>query len=84
MKTIIQKKKKDRTKQLILGGVLVVVMFFSVLGYAFQGKGDDSSKKIIYNGFEFVNQNGFWYLDMGQFQFAFKHNPREVEKIDSL
>lgn len=83
MKAIIQKQKTDRTKQLILGGALVVVMFFSVLGYAFQGKEDDNSKKITYNGFKFVNQNGFWYLNVGQFQFAFKHNPKEVEKIDS-
>ena len=81
MRTLIQKKKTNRTKQLILGGILVAVMFVSVLGYAFQGKEDDESKKIIYNRVEFLNQNGFWLLDLGQFQFVFKYNPKEVEKI---
>ena len=83
MRSIIKKNKTDRTKQIILGVGLVVVMFFSVLGYAFQRDVDDSTQKVIYSGFEFVNQNGFWFLDMGQFQFAFKYNPRQVERIDS-
>lgn len=83
MRSITSKKNTNKAKQLMLGLILVVVMFISVLGYAFQGKEDDSNKKINYNGFEFIDKNGFWFLNIGNSEFVFKHNPNEVEKIDS-
>lgn len=78
------KRKKDRIKKFAVGGVLIFIMFFSVLGYAFSGRENEDAEKIDYNGFEFVNQNGFWLLNLGSFDFAFKHNPHEVKKIYSL
>ncbi len=79
-----QEAKQKRTKQFIVGGVLIVIMFFSVLGYAFRGSGDeDDDQKINYNGFEFVRQNNFWFLELGDFQFAFKYNPKQVEQVSS-
>lgn len=76
-------RKKDKIKQFVVGGILIFVMLFSVLGYAFLGRENEDVEKIDYNGFEFVNQNGFWFLDLGDLNFAFKHNPNEVEKIYS-
>ena len=75
--------KKDRMKQFIVGGILIFIMFASVLGYAFGGGGGNKTNKIDYNGFEFVNQDGFWSLNLGNFDFVFRYNPNEVEKIDS-
>ncbi|MCK5043517.1 hypothetical protein KAR52_00765 [Candidatus Pacearchaeota archaeon] len=77
------KRKKDKIKQLAVGGVLIFIMFFSVLGYAFGGGENEDVEKINYNGLEFVNQNGFWFLELGGLDFAFKNNPHEVEKIYS-
>lgn len=79
-----EEASKRKRNQIIVGIVLIVVMLFSVLGYSFQG-GDSSTKdkKIIYNGFEFIEQNNFWLSSIGNIQFSFKYNPKQVEKISS-
>jgi len=78
------KDKKNKRNQFILGGILIFVMFFSVLGYSFGGGDSDTNvKKVNYNGFEFIEQNDFWFLDYGSFKFIFKYNPEQVEEIDS-
>jgi hypothetical protein len=76
------KRKKDRMKQFIVWGVLFI-MLFSTIGYSFLGRESESIKKLDYNGFEFTNQNGFWLLNIGNLEFAFKYNPNEVEEINS-
>lgn len=75
------KERKNRTKQYAVGVILVLIMFLSVLGYSFQREEQDSTKKINYNGFNFINQNGFWVLE--DQNFIFRYNPLEVEKINS-
>ncbi len=79
------KKSKDRFNQLLIGLVLIFIMFLSVLGYALSGNQDEKSDngKVVYNGLEFVNQNGYWTTSLENFQFNFKYNPNEVEVIES-
>lgn len=74
-----RKKKKKRLNQFIIGGGLIFVLFFSVLGYSLQGEKNSEVKKVNYNGFEFVNQNGFWILELGSFRFVFNNNPKQIE-----
>jgi len=78
MRKIVSKQdegKKQRRNQIIVGGLLVFVMLFSVLGYSFQG---ERTKKVKYNGYEFLAQGSFWVLkDRG---FAFAYNPYEVNE----
>jgi len=82
--TLKNKEKKDRTKQFLVGGVLIFIMLFSVLGYGFYGDGgSNNNQNINYNGFEFVNENGLWSVDIGNINFIFKNNPNEVPKISS-
>jgi len=86
MRKIISKYKENKRKRrngMIIGIILVGVMLFSILGYAFGGQDDNDIKKIDYNGFEFVEQNGFWFTNTENFQLVFKYNPQEIEKIDS-
>jgi len=88
MRKISSKYNEDKKKKrngLIVGGILIFVMLFSILGYSFQGKSieEDNTKKINYNGFEFVEQNGYWFTNIGNSQFVFKYNPEQVGKIDS-
>ena len=67
---------------MILSLGLVILMFFSVLGYGFVGRdGSGEETKIEYNGFEFVKQNNVWILSTGEVDFFFKYNPKEVEQI---
>jgi len=79
----LEEEKKKRRNQFIVGGVLIVVMILSTLGYAFQGEGNQNSKEATYNGYDFIEKNGYWFLEIGQMQFAFKYNPKQVEKIKS-
>ncbi|MBU2615947.1 MAG: hypothetical protein KKC19_02480 [Nanoarchaeota archaeon] len=85
MKRIISKhhrEKKNRTNQIIVAGVLLFVMLFSTIGYAFQGgsgiqEGDSNDEVLTYNGFDFVYYNGFWILG----ELSFRYNPEEVLNI---
>lgn len=88
MRKIISKaeeQKKRRVNQLIIGGILILVMVLSVLGYSFGGNDEDNKKeKIIYRGFEFTKQNGFWALNRENLQFSFLYNPNEVAEINAI
>ncbi len=86
MRKITSKYKEDKKKRrngMIVGLILMGVMLLSILGYSFRGKEEDDTKKLDYNGFEFVEQNGYWLTNVGNSQFVFRYNPEQVEKIDS-
>jgi len=82
MRKIVSKEdedKKRRRNQFVVGGILVLIMVLSTLGFALQGNsGSGNVEKVIYNNFEFVNQNGFWFLASGDTYFVFRNNPRQV------
>ncbi|MBU2053103.1 MAG: hypothetical protein KJ721_02575 [Nanoarchaeota archaeon] len=80
------KEKRARRNQFIVGGVLIFIMFGSVFGIIVNSFGDKESvvKDVTYNGFEFVNQNGFWISTIGSFQFVFSNNPEEIEFNESV
>ena len=78
-----QEEKRRKRNQLILGFILIFVMFFSVIGYSFQGIVNEDVEEFNYNGFEFTEQNGFWILNQNNINFIFRYNPNEVPKINS-
>jgi len=87
MRKIISKEEEDkkrRRNQFIIGGAMILVMLASMLGYAFTREQTASNEKIIYNGFEFTKQSGFWTTIVGSYQFFFAHNPKETPKINSI
>lgn len=85
MRRIISKKNSDKRKQIIIGLVLVFIMLGSVFGIIANSFGQrDSTQKINYNGFEFVNQNEHWFMSVGGMNFVFKYTPNQVEKINSI
>ena len=84
-------EKKRKRNQLIVGFILIGVMVFGTLGYAFESNNDDAStstNKIDYNGFEFVKQNDYWTTEIEGTEFIFKYNPEQVNgtngKFNSL
>lgn len=87
MRKIISKhdeEKKKKRNGMIVGGILIGVMILSILGYSFQSQDSDTeTNTITYNGFQFVEQNSFWFVNVGDFQFSFKYNPKEVKETDS-
>jgi len=92
MRRFVSKQERDRKlkrNQIVMGFGLVIVMFLSVLGYAFQtGSGneesnnnqDSSEETINYNGLEFVESSGLWIAE----QFIFSHGPYDVNSYLGL
>ncbi len=80
-----EREGKRRRNQIIVGVVLVFVMLFSTLGFAFQNfyftggdaDSDSSEGKVTYNDFEFTNVNGLWVLG----NFVFKNTPQQVQDV---
>jgi len=86
MRKLVSKEeeaKKTKRNQIIAGIVLAIVMILSTIGFAFQGRNDNTSEgtspggEVDYNGFKFINQNGLWILG----NFVFRYTPQEVENI---
>ncbi len=79
-----ERKKKKRQSYLVI--FLALILFFSLFGVMINSFGEDSSKnlnKINYGGYDFFNSNGYWILNQGETQFAFKYNPNEVKEINT-
>lgn len=76
-----KEESKKRTTQFIVGGILIFIMLFSTLGYAFKGGGGSSTFK--YNGYLFENVNGLWVLNKEGINFVFLYNPKETKDIVS-
>ncbi|HOW37136.1 MAG TPA: hypothetical protein PLK34_02720 [Candidatus Pacearchaeota archaeon] len=82
-------EKRSKRNQLIVGIILVSLLLFSVLGYAFQGRDnsdnsseqEENSGKFTYNGFEFTYQNGFWATDYLESFLLFAYSPTEGQLI---
>jgi len=84
LKSKQEEKKRQKQNQWIVGAILIFVMFGSVFGIVANSFGKQEDKnKINYNGFKFINQNGFWFTTIGNFDFVFKYNPKETTKINS-
>lgn len=88
MRKIISLEEKDnKTKrnQLIIGGVLILIMIFSTVGYALGDKEDKEEDKKEYNGIEFIkDSSGYWYFEIQGQQFTIINNPENISKISFL
>ncbi len=75
------KDKKVRRNQLIIGLILILVMVFGTVGYAFSDKENENSEKIEYKGVEFIKINEYWNFNLQGYDFITRYNPIEVENI---
>jgi len=76
-------KKKQKRNQYILGAILIFVMFGSVFGVIVGSFGEkENTEKIIYNGHEFLEQNNYYILNLGEIQFYFSEDPREIALLE--
>jgi len=86
MRKIISKEeelKKRKRNQILIGGIMIFVMFSSIIGYSLSGLGNTSSTSVKYNGLKFIYESGFWNVDKDDFKFSFSYNPNQVEKLNS-
>ena len=87
MRRIISKRKKEKKKkwnQLVVSTVLVLILFLSIFGYSSMRGGESTEKnRVVYNGHEFVEKNGFWFTKIKDSEFSFRYNPNEIGQINS-
>lgn len=78
-----KKKSNDKRNQIIVGVLLVVLIVFSTLGYAFRNDEDESRKRVVYNNIEFTSQGDYWIANIGGKDYIFSYNPYETMRINS-
>jgi hypothetical protein len=77
----IEEAKRKR-KQVIIGGILILIMLLSTFGIIIDSFGKkDNSQEIIYNKIKFENQDGFWFAQNGNLNLVTKYNPFETENF---
>ncbi|MBU2496538.1 MAG: hypothetical protein KJ767_00575 [Nanoarchaeota archaeon] len=69
---------------MIIGGILIFIMMASTFGIIVNSFGGENDVgKVEYNGYEFKNENGFWKTTIGNYDFIFRYNPVQVERIEA-
>ena len=87
MKRIISnedREKINRRNQLIVGIILILLMLFSTVGFAFSfGISGSAVEEIEYNGVEFSRDinAGYWNFNIDNNDFFTVYNPEEVQDI---
>lgn len=82
-KPLKKSKKKDKTSQWIVGGILAFVLFGSIFGIVVDSiTSKPTEQKITYKGETFNLINGRYYLFLGDYQFSFANNPNELEEVN--
>jgi len=83
---IVEKKRKRN--QIIIGIILILIMFSSILGFSLfsrptTGKSiANIEEEITYNGFKFVkNKNSLWQTEVDGRVILTSYNPEEVQDI---
>lgn len=73
-------EKKNKRKQLLVGGILIFIMLISTLGYSFSrfAGGGSNSEQMNYRGYTFAKQNGLWNTQLNGLAFSFSSNPNEI------
>jgi len=76
------KLKKERRLQFILAGILIFVMLGSVFGIVADSFGKSSSNEgVSFNGQNFITENGYYTLTLGNSKFYFSFDPNIVESL---
>jgi DNA-directed RNA polymerase subunit L len=81
--TKISQEKKRKRNQLIIGIALVFVMMLSVFGIVANsfGPSEEVADSIVnYNGLDFYLRNNYWYTSIGNFNFIFSNNPKDLNE----
>jgi len=80
-----ERNKKNKRNQLFMGLILIFLMVFSTLGFAFGNSisGISNTEEIEHKGVEFIRDSntGFWSFNIQDINFLTTYNPTEVDDI---
>ncbi len=80
-----EQEKKGRRNKILTGIILVAIMVFGTVGYAFFGRGiglEGKTEKVVYNSQEFkLLESGLWQAEIQGHTFFFNYLPNETEEI---
>lgn len=75
--------KEDKgKKRLFLPLFLGFILIASAFGVMISGFGSGKQQKVEYGGYNFVNINGRWNVNLQGTTFSFAYNPAQVENLE--
>jgi hypothetical protein len=85
IETKAKEEKRRKKNQVIIGAIMIFIMLGSTFAVIVDSLSNDNAnnEKVEYNGYEFVGQNGFWATNIGNYEFLFRYNPTQVERIET-
>jgi len=75
------RERKQKRNQLIVGSVLVGLMIFSSLAYAFSSRTDTNYEEIEFNELKFERNSGYWIFNLNGKQYTTLYNPLEIKNV---
>jgi hypothetical protein len=84
-----EQEKKRRTRNFLIGMVLVLIMVFSSAAYAlsaaFSNQGSTKTDNIKYKGIDFSkDNNGYWNFKYNSNTFQTRYNPLELNNTKAI
>ncbi|MEN9626223.1 MAG: hypothetical protein RL557_551 [archaeon] len=78
-----ERAKKSKRNQIIIAIILLSLMIFSTIGYAFVNNTSSTSanEQIEYNGIIFVHESDYWRFIFNNYEFLTRYNPEETSAI---
>ncbi|RMF55857.1 hypothetical protein D6745_00935 [Candidatus Woesearchaeota archaeon] len=74
-------ERAKRKKQVIIGGILILIMVVSTAGYAIISSIDGQKSKVEFNGVEFERSNGLWKFEIGGQEFYVQNLPQSLKNV---
>lgn len=82
-----ERAKKTKRNQIVIGGILVLILLLSTIGYSFLDRGqsnNDNRQDVNYKGTIFYSaDNGYWQFSKQGYNFLTRYNAKETENIES-
>jgi len=86
MRNLLEQEKHEKKKQrnIVVGGIiLIALMLFSTLGYAFINQEKENQNEVSYLGKTFYLSNGYWISQFNSFIFYSSVYPKNLTQINS-
>ncbi|MFA5485341.1 MAG: hypothetical protein WC260_03800 [Candidatus Pacearchaeota archaeon] len=81
IKTKQQLDKEQKKKQIMLSVLLIALLGFSTIGYAFFSSTEDKQQTHNYKNLKFIQQNELWYTQINNDYYIFEYLPNQIADI---